>query len=65
VLEFDQTPHPIRENLTDPFFTQSDSRVDVPTAPGLGVEVDESILLRFTRGDVAIVDQPSTDQPFL
>ena len=62
VLEFDQTPHPVRENLTEPFFTQSDSRVDVPSKPGLGVEIDETVLERFTIGDVDVVDQPSTGQ---
>lgn len=64
VLEFDQTPHPVRENLTEPFFTQSNSRVDVPTAPGLGIEVDEEVLKRFTKGDVVIVDTPVSNQPF-
>jgi D-galactarolactone cycloisomerase len=64
VLEFDQTPHPIRENLTEPFFTQENSQVSVPTKPGLGIEVDESVLKRFTRGDVLVVDTPITSQPF-
>ena len=64
VLEFDQTPHPIRENLTEPFFTQKNSRVEVPTAPGLGIEIDESVLERFTVGEVAVVDTPLSSQPF-
>jgi D-galactarolactone cycloisomerase len=64
VLEFDQTPHPVRENLTEPFFTQQDSRVQVPTAPGLGIEIDEAVLERFTVGDVAIVESSSNSQPF-
>ena len=54
VLEFDQTPHPIRENLTQPF-AQSESRVPVPTQPGLGIEVDESTVERFAVGEPAIV----------
>jgi D-galactarolactone cycloisomerase len=62
VLEFDQTPHPVRENLTEPFFTQSNSRVEVPTGPGLGIEVDEAVLNRFTQGEVVIVDTPSSGQ---
>ena len=62
VLEFDQTPHPIRENLTEPFFTQTKSRVEVPTAAGLGIEVDETVLERFTRGEAVVVDTPSTGQ---
>ena len=62
VLELDQTPHPIRENLTEPFFTQTNSRVEVPTRPGLGIEVDETVLDRFTKGEVAVVDTPSAGQ---
>ena len=64
VLEFDQTPHPVRENLTEPFFTQKDSRVQVPTKPGLGIEVDEAVLERFTKDEVAIVETSSDTQPF-
>lgn len=64
VLEFDQTPHPVRENLTEPFFTQSNSRVEVPTSPGLGIEVDEAVLERFTVGDVQIANTSSDTQPF-
>ncbi len=54
VLEFDQTPHPIREKLTQPF-AQSESRVPVPTQSGLGIEVDESTVERFAVGEPAIV----------
>jgi D-galactarolactone cycloisomerase len=64
VLEFDQTPHPVRENLTEPFFTQEDSRVTVPATPGLGIEIDESVLERFTKGEVTVVKTPSSAQPF-
>ncbi len=55
VTEFDQTPHPIRENLTDPIFKQTDSHVAVPDKPGLGVEVDEDALAHFRQGDAIIV----------
>lgn len=64
VLEFDQTPHPVREELTQPFFTQNNSRVPVPTAPGLGIEIDESVLKRFTVGNVITIDTPVSTQPF-
>jgi D-galactarolactone cycloisomerase len=64
VLELDQTPHPVRENLTEPFFTQSNSRVEVPTKPGLGIEVDEVVLERFTKGEVVVVETSSDSQPF-
>ncbi len=55
VTEFDQTPHPIRENLTDPVFKQVDSHVEVPNAPGLGVEVDADALDHFRLGDPIVV----------
>jgi len=55
VTEFDQTPHPIRAALTDPIFAQSDSHVDVPTTPGLGVEVDEDALQHFREGEAIVV----------
>ena len=55
VTEFDQTPHPIRENLTDPIFKQTDSHVTVPDSPGLGVEVDEDALAHFRQGDAIVV----------
>lgn len=54
VLEFDQTPHPVRRDLT-PGFPVVDSRVTVPTGPGLGVEVDEAALKRHAVGRPAIV----------
>ncbi|MCH8223317.1 MAG: mandelate racemase/muconate lactonizing enzyme family protein [Chloroflexi bacterium] len=47
VMEFDRTPHPIRENLTDPIFDQENSEIAVPTAPGLGVDVIEDQIERF------------------
>jgi D-galactarolactone cycloisomerase len=54
VLEFDQTPHPVREHLTPPFSVTA-SRVAVPSGPGLGVEVDESALRRFCEGPVSTI----------
>lgn len=47
VMEFDQTPNAIRETLVTPTFRQVDGYLGVPTAPGLGVEVDEEALRRF------------------
>lgn len=54
VLEFDQTPHPVRENIT-PSFTVEDSRVKVPDAPGLGIEVDMEAVQRFTEGEPILI----------
>ncbi len=55
VLEFDQTPHPVRESLTRPFELEN-GRVRVPLQPGLGIEVDEDAVKRFAVGEPAVVD---------
>ncbi len=55
VLEFDRTPHPVRENIC-PDFDVVDSRVKVPDGPGLGIEVDESVVERFTVSEVVMVE---------
>ena len=55
VTEFDQTIHPVRSALTDPFFSQTDGYVTVPDAPGLGIEVNEDALDHFRVGNVVIV----------
>ena len=47
LMEFDQTPNPIRETLCGEPFAQRDGFVAVPSGPGLGVEVDEDALARF------------------
>lgn len=47
VLEFDRTPHPIREELAVQPILPEGGWVSVPTAPGLGVEVREEILEKY------------------
>lgn len=47
VMEFDQTPNPIRNDLASITFEQSEGLVDVPGGPGLGLEIDESVVKRF------------------
>ena len=47
VMEFDQTPNPIRNELASIIFEQEGGFVDVPEGPGLGVEIDESVLKSF------------------
>lgn len=46
-LEFDRTPHPFRDALLTEPFALVDGRVTVPTAPGLGIEIDRDALARF------------------
>ena len=50
VTEFDQTIHPVRKALTDPFFTQTDGYITIPDTPGLGIEVNEDALEQFRVG---------------
>lgn len=47
VMEFDQTPNPIRNELASIAFEQSGGYVEVPNGPGLGIEIDESAVKRF------------------
>ncbi|MDA0336416.1 MAG: mandelate racemase/muconate lactonizing enzyme family protein [bacterium] len=49
VMEFDRTPNAIREELCTTTFVAQDSYLDVPTGPGLGIEVDEESLQHFCR----------------
>ena len=49
VMEFDQTPNPLRDELAARPFAARDGYVDVPTEPGLGVEILEPALERYCR----------------
>ena len=51
VMEFDQTPSAIRDELCTTVFEARDGYVDVPTGPGLGIEVDEEALRHFASRD--------------
>jgi D-galactarolactone cycloisomerase len=48
VMEFDRTPSAIREELCTEPFDQKDGFVEVPTGPGLGIEIDEEALKRLS-----------------
>ncbi|MXZ19875.1 MAG: mandelate racemase/muconate lactonizing enzyme family protein [Caldilineaceae bacterium SB0665_bin_25] len=47
VMEFDRTPSPIREGIAEPF-DQAGGFLDVPTGPGLGVEIDEAAVRQLS-----------------
>ena len=47
VMEFDRTPSGIREGIIVEPFDQQDGFITVPTAPGLGVEIDEDAVRRL------------------
>lgn len=47
VLEYDRSSHPFRQQLITQPLQMVNGLVDVPTGPGLGVEVDRSVLEAF------------------
>ncbi|MBJ7881527.1 mandelate racemase/muconate lactonizing enzyme family protein [Gelidibacter salicanalis] len=48
LIEYDQTENGLRERLTFPKIKMVDGMIEVPTAPGLGIEVDEDVLLEYS-----------------
>ncbi len=51
MLEMDRSENALRDTLTQPQFKQVDGAVDVPDAPGLGVDVDPGYLAQYARTD--------------
>ena len=51
MLEMDRSENPLRDKLTTPQFEIVDGRVAVPTAPGLGVDVDPEYLDEFCKDE--------------
>jgi D-galactarolactone cycloisomerase len=47
VLEYDRSSHPFRQHLIREPILQRDGWVAIPNGPGLGVEVDRTVLERF------------------
>ncbi len=47
MLEFDRTPNPIRDDLAVDPVENEGPQVAIPDAPGIGVELDESVLEEF------------------
>jgi len=47
MLEYDQSSHPFRQDLIFGAITLRDGRVDISTAPGLGVEVNREVIERY------------------
>ena len=47
LLEFDRTPNPIREDLAVEPITNDGDRVPIRDRPGIGIEIDESVLAEF------------------
>ncbi|HEX4984936.1 MAG TPA: mandelate racemase/muconate lactonizing enzyme family protein [Burkholderiales bacterium] len=47
VLEYDRSSHPFRQQLVAQPVRMVDGWVDIPSAPGLGVEVDRAVLDKY------------------
>jgi D-galactarolactone cycloisomerase len=47
VIEFDRTQNPLRDDLLVQPFVLQDGYVNVPTGPGLGVEVNMEVVERY------------------
>lgn len=47
LMEYDQTENGLRERLTFPKIQMVDGMIDVPNTPGLGIDVDEDVLLEY------------------
>lgn len=48
ILELDRTPNPFREELAVPRWILKDGRVQVPDGPGLGIEINEELVHRYS-----------------
>ena len=48
MLEYDRSSHPFRQNLITEPIAQVDGWVNIPDGPGLGVEVDRSIVEKYS-----------------
>ena len=48
-IEYDRTENKIRESLTFPKIVMNDGLIEVPTAPGLGIEIDEEAVAHFAE----------------
>ena len=50
MLEFEQTENPFRDDLAKNPITQSGGRVKIPDGPGLGIEVERSVIDQYRVG---------------
>lgn len=48
LMEYDQTENSLREKLTNNTIELVDGYIEVPTTPGLGIDVNEDVLNEFT-----------------
>jgi D-galactarolactone cycloisomerase len=48
LIEYDQTENVLRDKLTFPSLVMKDGMIEVPTGPGLGMDVNEDILKKYS-----------------
>lgn len=48
MLEYDQSSHPFRQDLIHGAITMRDGMVDIPQAPGIGVDINREIIEKYT-----------------
>ncbi|MEC8363984.1 MAG: mandelate racemase/muconate lactonizing enzyme family protein [Bacteroidota bacterium] len=56
LLEYDQTENALREQLTFPKLEMKNGKIQVPSSPGLGLEVNEDELHKFVNHNIGVVD---------
>ena len=56
LLEFHQTENALREQLTFPKLEMKNGKIQVPSSPGLGLEVNEDELHKFVNHNIGVVD---------
>lgn len=49
MLEYDQSSHPFRQDLIFGAITMQEGKVQIPTAPGIGVEVNRDVIERYKQ----------------
>jgi len=47
-MEYDQTENGLRDKLSYPLIEMKDGMIEVPNRPGLGIDIDEEVLERYT-----------------
>ena len=47
MLEYDQSAHPFRQDLIFSAINLRDGRVDIPAAPGIGVEINREVIEKY------------------
>ena len=47
LIEYDQTENALREELTFPAIEIKNGMIKIPNRPGLGIDVDEEVLMKY------------------